>query len=148
MTSWMVKSVELFSSMSEKAASKKRWTRSSARERAAVRLRETARCRQSASPTPEAASSVTAATVPSPRPPALLERLDGGPVGVGGPEPGEGVGCVRLQFGVERRCGCCDHRLDGSARPWSGGRHSLGEHPPLLVERGAGDDEVDEPHTL
>src|SRR5205807_5805773 len=102
MTSWMVKSVELFWSMSEKAASRKPWTRCSARERAAVRLRETARCRQSAS---EAASSVTTATVPSPRAPALLEGLDSGPVGVGGPQPGEGVDGVGLEVRADRLCG-------------------------------------------
>jgi hypothetical protein len=43
MTSWMVKSTVPFSSISSKAASRKRWTRCSARERAAFRLRDTAR---------------------------------------------------------------------------------------------------------
>ena len=43
MTSWIVNSVVPFSSISSNAASRNRWTRCSARERAAFRLRETAR---------------------------------------------------------------------------------------------------------
>ena len=48
-TSWIVNSVVPFSSISSNAASRKRWTRCSARERAAFRLRETARWRQAGS---------------------------------------------------------------------------------------------------
>ena len=49
MTSWIVNSVVPFSSISSNAASRKRCTRCSARERAALRLRETARWRQAGS---------------------------------------------------------------------------------------------------
>src|SRR3954470_18407748 len=49
MTSWIVNSVVPFSSMSSNAASRKRWTRTSARDLAAFRLRETARSRQARS---------------------------------------------------------------------------------------------------
>src|SRR4029079_5053179 len=48
-TSWIVNSVVPFSSISSNAASRKRWTRCSARERAALRLRATARSRQAGS---------------------------------------------------------------------------------------------------
>src|SRR3954469_8405103 len=49
MTSWIVNSVVPFSSISAKAASRKRWTRTSARDRAALRLRDTARSRHAGS---------------------------------------------------------------------------------------------------